>query len=72
MLLSAQLRSGNPIQADPRFSCLNGQVSVNFWRDANHKLTAVSLAGNRLRHVFAGMLHVLDDILDNLPDTFQG
>lgn len=31
----------------------------------------ISLAGNRLRSLFASLFHALDDTLDNLSDAFQ-
>lgn len=67
-MLTVQLRSSNPIQADARFRCLDGKISVHF-RGDTHRL----LPANPIRYVmisFNPSITRINSSGDALPITF--
>ena len=66
-----QLDGCEPIQADAGFGRLDGELTVNVWRDSNHELAAELAAGQRFRYRLVRLLHVCHDVCHDASDPLK-
>jgi len=66
-----KLCTSKPIETYTSFSGFKGQTTMEFWRNPHHKLSAVSLDSNWLRHKLSAGLQISNYISYYLTNTFK-